>query len=58
MGGPEDFRRNAKDCMRLAEMASNPDSKDILMDIAQAWIRLASHATEVDDSERRFGSIV
>jgi hypothetical protein len=55
-GGPEDFRKNAKECMRLAEMASDPDSKIILMNIAQTWIRLA----EVNESfpERRFCSTV
>ena len=41
-------------------MASDPDSKVVLMDIAQTWIRLASHAAEVNDylPERRSCSTV
>jgi hypothetical protein len=36
-----DFRQNAKECMRLADMATSPDSKAALMEIARTWMRLA-----------------
>jgi hypothetical protein len=58
--GAEEFRQNAKECMKLAEMAVNPESKVVLVDIAQTWIRLADQASEGSDNrrERRFCSII
>jgi hypothetical protein len=41
MDEPGDFRQNAEECIRLAEMASSPDSKAALMEIARTWMRLA-----------------
>jgi hypothetical protein len=42
MGELGDFRHNAEECIRLAEMASSPDSKAALMEIARTWMRLAA----------------
>jgi hypothetical protein len=35
-----EYRRNAEDCLRLANRAS-PETRAILIMMAQAWLRLA-----------------
>jgi|ERR1700674_1721496 len=49
MSAADDFKQNAKDCMSLARRASNQDSKVILLELAQTWLRLADHAAEVSE---------
>jgi hypothetical protein len=38
--GAADYRRNAEDCLRLADRVS-PETRAVLIMMAQAWLRLA-----------------
>jgi hypothetical protein len=38
--GVADYRRNAEDCLRLADRVS-PETRAVLIMMAQAWLRLA-----------------
>jgi len=42
---PQYFRKCSLDCLRLANTTSDPDTKAVLVDIAQAWMKLAEQAT-------------
>ncbi len=42
MDGTEEYRRNAADCLWLARTIEDPRRKASLVDMAQAWLRLAS----------------
>ena len=46
MGRSENFRLYAADCVRQAEGEQTPEDKNILLNMALAWVRLAqqSHA--------------
>jgi hypothetical protein len=44
---PEEFRRFAKECMRLAERVQSVDDKAALLSMAQVWIRLADQGYQV-----------
>ena len=51
MGRFEDFRQYAADCVRQAEAQQKPEDRDILLNVALAWVRLAQQAAHaVDDS--------
>jgi hypothetical protein len=41
---PEYYRQYALECMRLANDTHEPGTKTVLIDMAQAWIRLAEQA--------------
>jgi hypothetical protein len=43
----EEFRRFAKECMRLAERAQLIDDRAALLSMAQVWIRLADQGYQV-----------
>lgn len=49
MGRSENFRHYAADCVRQAEGEQTPEDKNILLNMALAWVRLAqqSHAAGV-----------
>ena len=50
MGPFEDFRQYAADCVRQAEAQQKPEDRDILLNVALAWVRLAQQAAHaVDD---------
>ena len=54
MGRFEDFRQYAADCVRQAEAQQKPEDRDILLNVALAWVRLAQQsqaAPAVDDSQ-------
>jgi hypothetical protein len=40
----EDYRRNASECVRLAQNAQNPADKALLLKMAETWLRLAEQA--------------
>jgi hypothetical protein len=44
MGSSDDYRRNAANCMRLAEQTADPAAKAFLLDMARAWHNLADQA--------------
>jgi hypothetical protein len=37
----ESYRQNAADCVRQAQDQDSPDDKNILLNVALAWLRLA-----------------
>jgi hypothetical protein len=41
MNLPEEFRRNADECGRLAKETTNPEHRTSLLSMAQSWRRLA-----------------
>jgi hypothetical protein len=60
---PQYYRQYAFDCLRLANTLSEPETKTVLVDMAQAWLRLAEqvhflhrksygHLTLVSDTTR------
>lgn len=44
MGRIENFRRYAADCMQQAEVQGSPQDRDILLNVALAWVRLAQQS--------------
>jgi len=44
---PEYYRRNALELLRLANTASDPRSKAMLIDMVVAWRRLAEHVESI-----------
>lgn len=48
----DEYHANAGDCLRLAQAIENPDSKALLLEMAQAWVKLAEYAREKDEGDR------
>lgn len=46
MGRIENFRQYATDCMRRAEGEERPEDRDILLNMALAWVRLAKQSAD------------
>jgi hypothetical protein len=47
LGKTEDYEAHAIDCLALAQGAIKfPDDKATLLEMAQAWLKLAQHARE------------
>lgn len=44
MNKPDYYRQYALECLRLANNTHEPSTKAVLIDMAQAWIRLAEQA--------------
>jgi hypothetical protein len=44
MRASDEFRQNARDCVRLAQKADTAQSRDLLLQLAQTWIRFADQA--------------
>ena len=49
MGTPTDFRRYARDCVELAEQATNARYRAMLLDMAEKWLRLADQTKREED---------
>jgi hypothetical protein len=41
---PQYYRQYSFDCLQLANTSSEPETKTVLVDMAQAWLRLAEQA--------------
>jgi hypothetical protein len=41
------YRQHALDCLRLAQLASTPQDKALLAEMATMWLRLAEFAESV-----------
>ena len=41
---PNDYRQNAVECLRLAHAAQDARAKFLMLEMAQAWMRLAEHS--------------
>ena len=52
---PEEYRRNAAQCVQLARRAQSHASRMVLIDLAQAWLKLAllAHGATVRRSRDR-----
>jgi hypothetical protein len=44
---PSDFRKFAEECLRLADQVQSVEDKSALLNMAQAWIRIADQGQEV-----------
>jgi hypothetical protein len=44
MGRSENFKQYAADCVRQAEGEQTPEDKNILLNMALAWVRLAQQS--------------
>jgi len=48
VGGVEaEFRRLAEECLKLARKAKSPEKRLLLLDMAQAWLTLASNTEKL-----------
>jgi hypothetical protein len=47
------YREFAAECVRAAQEASNPDDKASLLEMAEAWRRLAERASKAEDDKRK-----
>lgn len=41
MSNNDTYRQYAADCMRLAESETSPEAKNVMLNMALAWVRLA-----------------
>jgi hypothetical protein len=41
MADAEDHRRNASECLRMAQQTNDPAAKSLLLTMAERWLRLA-----------------
>jgi hypothetical protein len=41
------YRRNAAECLRLAHEAQDARAKFLMLEMAQAWMRLAEHSEKL-----------
>jgi hypothetical protein len=48
MSTAEDFRQYAEDCLRQADDEATADEKNIMLNLALAWVRLAQMATTAE----------
>jgi hypothetical protein len=46
---PNDYRENAAECLRLAHEAQDARTKFVMLEMAQAWMRLAEHSEKLRD---------
>ena len=47
MRSPQTFRSHALECMRLAQEASDPEHRSLLLVMAQSWAILAMSAEKI-----------
>jgi hypothetical protein len=46
------YRQHALDCLRLAQLASTPQDKAVLAEMATMWLRLAEFAESIGATVR------
>jgi hypothetical protein len=51
MTNVESYRQYAVECVRQAEGEDAPEAKNILLNVALAWVRLAHQTRNVDEPE-------
>ena len=44
---PVDFRKFAKECLRLADQVQSIEDKSVLLGMAQVWIRIADQGQQI-----------
>ena len=47
----ESYRKYAADCVRQAQDQDSPDDKNILLNVALAWLRLAQQTQVMDEQD-------
>jgi hypothetical protein len=47
------YRQFAAECVRAAQQAPNADDKVSLLEMAEAWRRLAERASKAEDDKRK-----
>lgn len=52
MAAPDDYRRRAAECLALAQQIANPDDKAKMLEMAEAWRRLAEWHDQQDGKKR------
>ena len=40
-GNPKEYRRNALECIQLAQTAPSPEAREHFAELSQTWLRLA-----------------
>jgi hypothetical protein len=50
------YRRNAAECLKLAETLSSPTNRAVLIEMAHAWQRLAERAERLQIADPRVES--
>ena len=50
---PQFYRQYSFDCLRLANTTSDPDTRSVLVDMAQAWLKLAEQANSLPGKRYR-----
>ena len=53
MDDSNEFRRYAKECLRLAEQVQSVDDKAMLLTMAEAWVRIADQGHQSKPSDRQ-----
>ena len=48
----QDYRQNAVDCVRQAQGEDTSDGRDILLNVALAWLRLANQTEQTESADR------
>jgi len=51
MRTPEEYQNMAAQCSHLASAINDPDSKVMLLETAQTWIKLADYAAKAEAKE-------
>jgi hypothetical protein len=50
MGSYDEYRDKALECLASAEAISDPHERVVLLEIAQLWLRLATHVASTNGS--------
>ena len=53
---PQFYRQYSFDCLRLANTTSDPDTRSVLVDMAQAWLKLAEQVASFH-GQKRYGHL-
>jgi hypothetical protein len=48
----KEYQERAAECLRLAQSMSDPANKALLLEMAQAWVRLAEQAQREDRNKK------
>ena len=48
-GDPKECRQHALNCVRLAQTAATPQSREHFANLAQTWVRLAEDLERLDE---------
>jgi hypothetical protein len=52
MARADEYRRYAAECVRVAQTTSNPNDKQMMLDMAQKWRELAEKAERQNEARK------